>query len=192
MAVFLQIPFRVRRMATNGFNACRYSQKYGLDVDKDFKPVQAQGLAQLLAFFEHLFPELGDKQKYQLVFAGNFFLLLLSFFFWFYIFLFTDAGSGDNLLLENNEDLDTIIYLNKKGVKSGKFILLHILENSQQPATSTDKTVKQLNCRECGEGITGSLFNCSQCADYYLCGSCVTLGKHGQHAVIRKSKVWMG
>ncbi len=36
MAVFLQIPFRVRRMATNGFNACRYSQKYGLDVDKDF------------------------------------------------------------------------------------------------------------------------------------------------------------
>ena len=77
MAVFLQIPFRVRRMATNGFNACRYSQKYGLDVDKDFKPVQPQGLAQLLSFFEHLFPELGDKQKYQLVFAGNFFISLL-------------------------------------------------------------------------------------------------------------------
>ena len=71
----MQIPFRVRSMATNGFNACRYSQKYGLDVDKDFKPIQPQGLAQLLAFFQRLFPELEDKQKYQLVFAGNFLFL---------------------------------------------------------------------------------------------------------------------
>lgn len=100
-----------------------------------------------------------------------------------------DAGSGDNLLLENNEDLDTIIYLNKKGVKSGKFILLHILENSQQQPnkSSTDETVKQLICRECGDEITGSLFNCSQCVDYNLCGTCVTSGKHEQHDVIRNS-----
>jgi len=76
----MQIPFRVRSMATNGFNACRYSPKYGLDVDKDFKPIQPQGLAQLLAFFQRLFPELEDKQKYQLVFAGN------IFFFTFYLY----------------------------------------------------------------------------------------------------------
>ena len=75
MGLFMKISFRVRHMATNGFNSCRYSQKYEIEVDKDFKPIKAQGLAQLLAFFEHLFPELGEKQKYQLVFAGKMYFI---------------------------------------------------------------------------------------------------------------------
>jgi len=41
------------------------------------------------------------------------------------------------------------------------------------------------SCSECLRVINGSLFQCIQCeGKYYMCGSCVTCGKHPEHNII--------
>lgn len=109
----------------------------------------------------------------------------------FYGIIIIDVLSGDNLLLENNSDLQTVINVNQEHIKSGKFILLHILENSLKKPTDifscvTASDVNQLqlttSCRKCYD-LTWALYRCSRSADYdNLCGACITTGKHStQH-----------
>ena len=84
MASITQVYFRVKRMAYNGFDVCRYSQKYGVYVDKDLKPIpnpalfsyrvggKGEPIIDLLADFFYKCPELENEQKCKLVYHGKF------------------------------------------------------------------------------------------------------------------------
>ncbi len=219
MAAFAKVNFRVKRMAHNGFDACRYSsQPYEFEIDEDLKPIQFERgeksgfnrqsytptitrytipdkdpIVKFLAHFLWKYPDLQNKQKYRLVYHGSCFYLftfhLTAFYSTSYNMIFfgltiIDVSSGDNLLLETNSDLQVVINMNKEHIMAGKFILLHILENSLKKPTDIFSCVSacdinQLSsCRKCYD-LTWSLYQCSRSADYVnLCGACITLGKH--------------
>jgi len=119
--------------------------------------------AKFVAAFENAFPEFNDNEYILLNFYGNSLLEPAG-----RLFLPRLVASSGNSCLD------------EVGA-----IPLQILQRSQPKINIITTSTTFGPCGECHGVIKDHLFQCFQCEDYKLCGSCVVAGKHPKHNIIR-------
>lgn len=108
-------------------------------------------------------------------------------------FIVTWKDDEDTIVISTSEELEIALDEMGKNESVKKLYVTLQSEKGEMPYLRNDKTLHAgVVCDVCDNSIRGIRFKCMQCTDYDLCTSCMTMGYHPEHFMVRMTEpvVW--
>ncbi|XP_014467501.1 PREDICTED: sequestosome-1 [Dinoponera quadriceps] len=104
-------------------------------------------------------------------------------------FTVTWKDDEDTIVISTSEELEIALdEMNKHEMVNKLYVVLQS-EKGDMPNLRTDKKLHPgVICDVCENTIRGFRFKCMQCPDYDLCTSCMTIGYHPEHFMVRMTE----
>ncbi|XP_011142815.1 sequestosome-1 isoform X1 [Harpegnathos saltator] len=103
-------------------------------------------------------------------------------------FIVTWKDEEDTIVISTSEELEIALDEMGKHESVNKLYVILQSEKGDMPNLRTDKLHPGVTCDVCENNIRGFRFKCMQCPDYDLCTSCMTMGYHSEHFMVRMTE----